>query len=413
MRNKSTEAGATDYTRCPLSPAEHILNGVLAMVGGFLVGFIFYRSVLLSLIAGLVAVPAIVALLAGRATKKRLLNLRGQFRDMLESMNVAMRAGSTEIRALESSRDDLKMLYSEQSDIVREVDYILAAYNNGGIPLRKLFRDFADRSGLEDVESFASIYEVIEGKSSRSSEILRQTQQVITDKMEIEAEIETMITSTKSEQTMMLIMPFFSIYIGFTMPASISIYWIAQGLLGIVQEWVLTKHFRKVYDAEDVIRRQRAAEQAAIEAERERIRAERRAKNPDGITANTSKKKIKAKEKAERGPVIEGKLTPEERAALKEKKAAATGGDPNRPYCRGRAYEPNRYAKDGTELIAAETEEVVDDYVEPEEAPEIIDDYVEETAGNDEAAEAEEAEAAAETEEPEESEETDDSETTE
>ena len=57
------------------------------------------------------------------------------------------------------------------------------------------------------MESFASIYEVIEGKSSRSSEILRQTQQVISDKMEIEAEIETMITSTKSEQTMMLIMP--------------------------------------------------------------------------------------------------------------------------------------------------------------------------------------------------------------
>ena len=111
--------------------------------------------------------------------------------------------------------------------------------------------------------------------------------------------------------------------------------------------------------------------------------------------------------------MIEGKLTPEERAALKEKKAAATGGDPNRPYCRGRAYEPNRYAKDGTELIAAETEEVVDDYVEPEEAPEIIDDYVEETAGNDEAAEAEEAEADEETEEPEKSEETDDSETTE
>ena len=85
--------------------------------------------------------------------------MRGQFRDMLESMNVAMRAGSTEVRALESSRDDLKLLYSENSDIVREVDYILAAYNNGGIPLRKLFRDFADRSGLEDIESFASIYE--------------------------------------------------------------------------------------------------------------------------------------------------------------------------------------------------------------------------------------------------------------
>lgn len=209
-----------------------------------------------------------------------------------------------------------------------------------------------------------------------------------------------------SMKTMMLIMPFFSIYIGFTMPASISIYWIAQGLLGIVQEWILTKHFRKVYDAEDVIRRQRAAEQAAIEAERERIRAERRAKNPDGITANTSKKKLKAKEKAERGPAIEGKLTPEERAALKEKKAAATGGDPNRPYCRGRAYEPNRYGKDGEELIEAVAEEVVDDYVEPEEAVDAVDDYVEadETpAGEGEAAEATEA-PEAEAEEPDESE---------
>ena len=209
-----------------------------------------------------------------------------------------------------------------------------------------------------------------------------------------------------SMKTMMLIMPFFSIYIGFTMPASISIYWIAQGLLGIVQEWILTKHFRKVYDAEDVIRRQRAAEQAAIEAERERIRAERRAKNPDGITANTSKKKLKAKEKAERGPAIEGKLTPEERAALKEKKAASTGGDPNRPYCRGRAYEPNRYGKDGEELIEAVAEEVVDDYVEPEEAVDVVDDYVEadETpAGEGEAAEAPEA-PEAEAEEPDESE---------
>lgn len=184
-----------------------------------------------------------------------------------------------------------------------------------------------------------------------------------------------------SMKTMMLIMPILSIYIGFTMPASISIYWIAQGLFGVVQEVILTKHFRKVYDAEDLVRQQRAAEQAAIEAERERIRAERRAKMPEGAAdPNTSKKKLRAKEKAERGPVIEGKLTPEERAALREQRAAKGGAavDPNRPYCRGRAYEPNRYGKDGEELIAAEETTVVDDYEEPEEEIEVVDDYVEE-----------------------------------
>ena len=187
-----------------------------------------------------------------------------------------------------------------------------------------------------------------------------------------------------SMKTMMLIMPIFSIYIGFTMPASISVYWVAQGLFGIVQEVILTKHFRKVYDAEDLIRQQRAAEQAAIEAERERIRAERRARMPEGAAdPNTSKKKLRAKEKAERGPVIEGKLTPEERAALREQRAAGGGAavDPNRPYCRGRAYEKNRYGKDGEELIAAGETTVVDDYVEPEEEIQVVDDYVEEDDG--------------------------------
>ena len=69
---------------------------------------------------------------------------------------------------------------------------------------------------------------------------------------------------------------------------------------------------------------------------------------------NTSKKKLKSREKAERGPAIEGKLTPEEREALRQKKARS--GDPDRPYSRGRAYAPSRYAKDGTERIFEETE---------------------------------------------------------
>ena len=125
----------------------------------------------------------------------------------------------------------------------------------------------------------------------------------------------------------------------------------------MVQDAILTSHFRTVYDEEDLIRKQRAAEQAAIEAERERIRAERRAKNPDGIVENTSKKKLKAREKAEHATEIEGKLTPEEREALKEKRAQSESGDPNRPWARGRAYVADRYGKNGEEMVAAEQED--------------------------------------------------------
>ena len=98
-------------------------------------------------------------------------------------------------------------------------------------------------------------------------------------------------SSTQTNKVMNLLMPLMSVVFGFMWPLGLSIYWLAQSAFGIVQDVVLTKHYRKVYDAEDKVKRQKAAERAAEEAEKERIRAARRAANPDGITENTSKKK--------------------------------------------------------------------------------------------------------------------------
>ena len=83
---------------------------------------------------------------------------------------------------------------------------IILKFNNA-VSLSAAFSDFAERSGLEDIASFASIYSTIEGKSSRADEIIRETQQIIADKMEIEMEIETMMTAAKSEVNIMLFMP--------------------------------------------------------------------------------------------------------------------------------------------------------------------------------------------------------------
>ena len=164
--------------------------------------------------------------------------------------------------------------------------------------------------------------------------------------------------AASTNKVMMFTMPLVSLYIGYQMPAAISIYWLAQAVFGVVQEYILTNHYRKVYDAADAIKRERAAEQAKIEAERERIREERRAQYPDGyVNPNTSKKKLKAQEKANQGPVIEGKLTPEQRERLKQKgtleeepeeepEDGIVSGDPDRPYARGRAYKPVRHGRD-------------------------------------------------------------------
>jgi len=182
----------------------------MAFLIGYLAGaatlFIFYKIIPFAIVGGLV--PGIVNIFvsARAAVKKRVTKLRGQFFDLLEAISVAMRAGNPLIMALQSAREDLTLIYPEDCDIMTELDVIIGKFNNA-VPVSESFSDLAERSGLEDIASFASIYSTIEGKSGREDEIIRETQQIIADKMEIEMEIDTLLTAAKTELNIMLLMP--------------------------------------------------------------------------------------------------------------------------------------------------------------------------------------------------------------
>ena len=172
-----------------------------------------------------------------------------------------------------------------------------------------------------------------------------------------EQDAEAAKTANQTNMTMMLMMPLMSLWIGFSMPAAISIYWIAQAVFGAVQDYFLTKHYRKAYEEEDAVRQELAAKRRAEEAEKERQRALRREQNPDGITDNVSKKKIRQQEKeaAEKAARdYEAKKNPVPESEVKK----PLSGDPERPYCRGRAYDPSHYGrKRAAESDAEQTKE--------------------------------------------------------
>ena len=160
--------------------------------------------------------------------------------------------------------------------------------------------------------------------------------------------------TAQQTKSMMLMMPLMTLWIGFTVSAGLSVYWFIGGLVRMISDPIMTKHYRKVYDAEDAERLKRAMELDAIEAEKERVRAERRAANPEGQTQNTSKKKLQKKlqleEEAAKAAAAKeyaakrGIATEEE-----ETETSCMSGIPSRPYCKGRNYDPNRYATDSTE----------------------------------------------------------------
>ena len=154
--------------------------------------------------------------------------------------------------------------------------------------------------------------------------------------------------TAQTNKIMMFTMPLMMLWIGFTVPASLSLYWFVGGVVRTVEDVILNKRYRTIYDAEDAERLKRRLEQDRIEAEKERVRAERRAANPEGITENTSKKKmqkkLKEQEQAQRAAASREYALRKGLEVEEDEEPETMSGIPDRPYCKGRNYDPNRYA---------------------------------------------------------------------
>ena len=171
---------------------------------------------------------------------------------------------------------------------------------------------------------------------------------VVTDKNGIQDEETAKKSQSNQSMNMMLwMMPFMTLMIGYSVSAGLSMYWFIGGLYSMISDVIMTKKYRVLYDAEDAERLKRHLEEERIEAEKERIRAERRAANPDGITANTSKKKLQKQlrdEEAAARATAAKEYAAKRGITLEEaEKETAMSGIADRPFCKGRNYDPDRY----------------------------------------------------------------------
>lgn len=178
---------------------------------------------------------------------------------------------------------------------------------------------------------------------------------VITDKDGIrDKETAENSQANQTNKIMMWTMPLMMLWVGFTVPCALSLYWFVGGVVRTIEDAILTVRYRKIYDAEDAERLKRRLERERIAEEKERIRAERRAANPDGITENTSKKKLQKqqREQNQAARAAAGKEYAARKGIIQDDEApdgSCLSGIPDRPFCRGRAYDPNRYASQNSE----------------------------------------------------------------
>ena len=147
-----------------------------------------------------------------------------------------------------------------------------------------------------------------------------------------------------TNRMMMIMMPLMSLWIGFTVPAGLSIYWIAQYVVTMVQEIICARLLKKDYEAAQRASEERERREKEEEKRRKEEARLERARRIEEEKKNRGKKKPGQKKDDE--PEQDGVNRDDSREGI-------------RAYARGRAYIPGRFGavtpyRDPNELMKAQ-----------------------------------------------------------
>lgn len=231
-------SAATDYHIYIPKTKEKLLWFFIGMLAAGGVLYIFYESFLVSVIVGAICGVAFIPLRTRQMIKKRKQKLTMQFRELLDALSSSVAAGKNVQEAFQGAVDDLAVQFTKDSDIVRELEIICSGmYNN--VPIEDLLVNFAQRSGVEDITNFANVFATCYRKGGNINEVIKNTAEIIGDKIEIKMELETMVSGQKNEMNIMLVMPILFIVVMKSMGGGLVDLSSPKGILSVTASLVI------------------------------------------------------------------------------------------------------------------------------------------------------------------------------
>lgn len=196
----------SDYHVYHMTKKDKVIAFLLGGGGGFLATWLFFGNVFLSALVFALAGLYVQPFYQNYKCEKRKKALLLQFRDLLETLTASYSAGKNTLEAFSDAVADLEHIYTDEADIVKETELIVGGMRNN-LNVEELLLNFAKRSGLDDVQNFADVFRVAIRQGANIKDIIFSTRDVIGDKIEIEMEINTIMSGSKNELYIMMVMP--------------------------------------------------------------------------------------------------------------------------------------------------------------------------------------------------------------
>lgn len=212
-----------NYKVYVMSSKEKLLYFILALIAGGVVGLTFYgglfvdsdgnatvatsiSNLVVFVLVGLIAAKIFIPMRTEQLRQKRLQELTTQFRSLLETLAVSLSSGMNMAESLQGALEDLRQQYSPEAYIVKEVSEMISGIQNN-IPIEVTMASLGERSEIEDIKNFSVVFSVAYRAGGNLKDIVRRTNSIISEKIEISGEIETALSSNKTQFTAMMIIP--------------------------------------------------------------------------------------------------------------------------------------------------------------------------------------------------------------
>jgi tight adherence protein B len=135
---------------------------------------------------------------------------RRQFRDSIQTMAGALKAGYSVENAIRETNRDLIGMYDANTRIRKEYGQMVRKLDLN-LSVVTVLNEFAAEVKQEDVTNFITVYAAAKVSGGDSIAIIRDAARTIGEKIDTEREIQTMLAAKKLEFEIMSVIPFIMI----------------------------------------------------------------------------------------------------------------------------------------------------------------------------------------------------------
>ena len=205
-RKSKVSTNSVNYDDYKMTASENRKFYIFASLIMFLTGILFYRNIFMSVILILGVIPMRKFYTKSIAEKKKA-ELTVQFKDFLYSISASFATGRHMTAALEEARQNLILIYGERDSIIIELEHICDRIINNKESEETVLFDFARRSGIEDISNFMDVYFTCRTTGGDVQKVVNKAASVISDKIDMEKEINTITAQKKYEAKVLTAIP--------------------------------------------------------------------------------------------------------------------------------------------------------------------------------------------------------------